>query len=451
VGYTAVRGGLQAIESAAALVDAMPVNSESPVGIEQIERHLQIAVCRVMSEGGLVDPQLAALAIKQAEGDVIEAAFLLRAYRSTLPRLGYSHAVSGREMLVLRRVSSVFRDMPGGQVLGLTRDYTQRLLNFGLLDGAKRNGAGANASALGDPSGAALTLTLSPRERGSEEAVVSKGQRGLGAALSQRDVEWIGAAPETVEGESSERGGNQSSEQDGREVYPNVINFLREEGLMAPAPEGTPEDEPFDVTRTPPVFPMPRSGWLQVLARGEAGSMLMLAYSSMRGWGGTGHGAIAELRYGELPVRISHPVTGRAVTIGHVEACEVHYVAGGFASLQESAAADYQMGYGLVVGRDERKAISMSIIDCSLRFATPGDAMPVANQEFVVSHVDSVESSGFVEHLKLPHYVTFQAGLQRFKQWLASRSLHMSTVRRCTATRTAFSMPFRNARSDARS
>jgi alpha-D-ribose 1-methylphosphonate 5-triphosphate synthase subunit PhnI len=380
MGYTAVRGGLQAIENAAALVDSMPVNSEWPARIEQIERHLQLAVCRVMSEGGLVDSELAALAIKQSEGDVIEAAFLLRAYRSTLPRLGYSHAVSGNEMLVLRRVSSVFRDMPGGQVLGLTRDYTQRLLNFGLLDGATSNGAGAH---LGDGKDA-LTLTLSQTERGLDE--------GDGA-------EEVAAT---------------------RDVYPNVIDFLREEGLMAPASERPPEDEPFDVTRTPPVFPLPRSGWLQVLARGEAGSMLMLAYSSMRGWGGTGHGAIAELRYGELPVRISHPVTSRPVKIGHVEGCEVHYIAGGFASLQESEAADYQMGYGLVVGRDERKAISMSIIDCSLRFAKPGDPSregPVANQEFVVSHVDSVESSGFVEHLKLPHYVTFQAGVQRSRRF----------------------------------
>src|SRR5262249_54471762 len=132
--------------------------------------------------------------------------------------------------------------------------------------------------------------------------------------------------------------------------------------------------------------------------------------------GGTGHGAIAELRAGELPVRISHPITGHAVTIGHVEACEVHYIAGGFASLQDGETADYQLGYGLVARRDERKAISMAIIDCSVRFAKPGETMPVANQEFVVSHVDSVESAGFVEHLKLPHYVTFQASLQRARR-----------------------------------
>jgi alpha-D-ribose 1-methylphosphonate 5-triphosphate synthase subunit PhnI len=356
MGYTAVRGGLEAIESAAELVEEMPVNSDSPVGLDQVRRHMQLAAGRVMAEGGLVDADLAALAIKQAEGDLIEAAFLLRAYRSTLPRLGYSHAMNGNDMLVLRRVSSIFRDIPGGQVLGLTRDYTQRLLNFELT----KNGA--------------------PSANGHDAGGVEPSGQG--------------------EGE-----------------YPLVIDYLREEGLMAPASEPASAEEPFDVTRTPPSFPIPRSGWLQVLARGEAGSMLMLAYSSMRGWGGTGHGAIAELRYGELPVRISHPITGRPVTIGHVDASEVHYVAGGFASLQESETPDYQLGYGLIVGRDERKAISMSIIDCSLRFAKSSDTMPVANQEFVVSHVDSVESSGFVEHLKLPHYVTFQAGVQRARRF----------------------------------
>jgi alpha-D-ribose 1-methylphosphonate 5-triphosphate synthase subunit PhnI len=359
MGYTAVRGGLDAIEQAEALVDSMPLAADEPLKLSQLERHMQIAIARVMAEGGLHDASLGALAIKQAEGDVIEAAFLLRAYRSTLPRLGYSHATGGEEMLVLRRVSSVFRDIPGGQLLGLTRDYTQRLLNFELANDDKR---------------------ASTREE-------DLGQPALKDGATANDE------------------------------YPLVISFLREEGMMSPAPAKSKDEEPFDVTRTPPSFPIPRSGWLQVLARGEAGAMLMLAYSSMRGFGGTGHGAIAELRHGELPVRISHPITGRPVKIGRVEASEVHYIAGGFGSLEDATMADYQMGYGLVAGRDERKAISMSIIDASLRFAKPGETAPIASQEFVVSHVDSVESSGFVEHLKLPHYVTFQAGLQRAKRF----------------------------------
>jgi alpha-D-ribose 1-methylphosphonate 5-triphosphate synthase subunit PhnI len=382
MGYTAVRGGLEAIEHAEALVDQMPVSSVEELGVTQLAKHLQIAIGRVMAEGGLVDPELAALAIKQAEGDVIEAAFLLRAYRSTLPRLGYSRATSGLEMLVTRRISSVFRDIPGGQLLGLTRDYTQRLLNFDL-----RN---PHPNPL--PEGEGIGTTAG---RGEPETSASDSD-----PLSPWGTDGVRAASSALQ----------------EKAYPIVIDYLRDEGLMAPAPAEARNEEPFDVTRTPPSFPIPRSGWLQVLARGEAGAMLMLAYSSMRGYGGTGHGAIAELRAGELPVRISHPATGRPVTIGHVDASEVHYIAGGFSSLQEADVPDYQLGYGLVAGRDERKAISMAIIDCSLRFAKPSDTMPVANQEFVVSHVDSVESSGFVEHLKLPHYVTFQAGLQRSRR-----------------------------------
>ena len=49
-----------------------------------------------MAEGSLYDPELAALAIKQARGDLVEAVFLLRAYRATLPRLGYSRAAGHR-------------------------------------------------------------------------------------------------------------------------------------------------------------------------------------------------------------------------------------------------------------------------------------------------------------------------------------------------------------------
>jgi alpha-D-ribose 1-methylphosphonate 5-triphosphate synthase subunit PhnI len=372
MGYTAVRGGLDAIEHAEALAEAMPLCSEQPLRLDQIGNHLALALARVMAEGGLYDTGLAALAIKQAEGDLLEAAFLVRAYRSTLPRLGYSYAVSGRDLFVLRRISSVFRDIPGGQLLGLTRDYTQRLLNFDL-----------------------------GREDGE---------------LNHRDAEDAEGYVESKAENSASSASLRFQEPDDQ-AFPVVIDFLREEGLLDPEPPVPVDEEPFDITRTPPHVPIPRSGWLQVLARGEAGGMLMLAYSSMRGFGGQGHGALAELRSGELPVRITHPLTGRPVTIGRIPVSEAHYISGGHASIQDAAGADYQLGYGIVLGRDERKAISMAIIDASLRFAEPNDSSPVANQEFVVSHVDSVEASGFVEHLKLPHYVTFQAGVQRSRRF----------------------------------
>jgi alpha-D-ribose 1-methylphosphonate 5-triphosphate synthase subunit PhnI len=37
------------------------------------------------------------------------------------------------------------------------------------------------------------------------------------------------------------------------------------------------------------------------------------------------------------------------------------------------------------------------------------------NQEFVLLHGDCLEMSGFISHLKLPHYVTFQSKLDRVR------------------------------------
>jgi alpha-D-ribose 1-methylphosphonate 5-triphosphate synthase subunit PhnI len=36
----------------------------------------------------------------------------------------------------------------------------------------------------------------------------------------------------------------------------------------------------------------------------------------------------------------------------------------------------------------------------------------VQDQEFALPHSDNLEASGFVQHLKLPHYVTFESELQ---------------------------------------
>ena len=105
------------------------------LSLAQIEGQLGRSVDRAMGEGSLYDRELAALAVKQAQGDLIEAAFLLRAYRTTLPRFAHSLPVDTAAMQIRRRISAVFKDLPGGQVLGPTYDYTHRLLDFGLADG----------------------------------------------------------------------------------------------------------------------------------------------------------------------------------------------------------------------------------------------------------------------------------------------------------------------------
>jgi alpha-D-ribose 1-methylphosphonate 5-triphosphate synthase subunit PhnI len=347
MGYSSVRGGLDAIEHAEGLIAGSVTSTEHEIDIAQVPNHLTLLMDQVMGEGGVYDPELGALAVKQAEGDPLEAGFLLRAYRTTLPRLGYSVPTSGRDLRVLRRISSAFRDIPGGQLLGKTRDYTQRLIDFGLRSRSVK------------------PPPLPPPSRNGTHA----------------DAE-----------------------------FPLVIDVLRREGYMSPAPAAPIEDEPFDVTRDPLRFPAPRSARLQVLARGETGAMLSLAYAGMRGYGGA-HGYIGELRHGDLPVVISHPVTGRQARIGWVPVTECYQVVGGHATKQDER-PDYEMGYGIVVGRNERKAISMSIIDGSLKKEHKSN-QAIEDEEYVLHHIDAVEAMGFVEHLKLPHYVDFQASLQR--------------------------------------
>ena len=130
--YVAVKGGERAIGNAHAWLaeERRGAPDIAELGVAQIREQLGLAVNRVMAEGSLYDPDLAALAIKQARGDLIEAVFLIRAYRTTLPRLGASRPVETGAMRCDRRISATFKDLPGGQVLGPTFDYTHRLLDF---------------------------------------------------------------------------------------------------------------------------------------------------------------------------------------------------------------------------------------------------------------------------------------------------------------------------------
>ena len=124
--YVAVKGGEKAISAAHELLrrEGRRDPSVPDLGIEQLIGQLRLAVDRVMAEGSLYDRDLAALAIKQAQGDLLEAVFLVRAYRTTLPRFGSSLAVDTSAMRVLRRISATWKDLPGGQILGATFDYT---------------------------------------------------------------------------------------------------------------------------------------------------------------------------------------------------------------------------------------------------------------------------------------------------------------------------------------
>ncbi len=350
--YVAVKGGEAAIRNAHRLLaDRRRGDRDVPaLRLDQIVEQLALGVDRVMAEGSLYDRELAALAIVQSRGDLIEAIFLVRAYRTTLPRFGYTRPVDTAAMLTERRISATYKDLPGGQLLGPTFDYTHRLLDPELAAG------------------------------GAVEAPVRR------AANDER--------------------------------MPRVSEILAGEGLIEPDGELPVDREVADITREPLEFPMERDARLQALARGDEGFLLALGYSTQRGYGRT-HPFVGEIRIGEVELELDVPELPFAVPLGRVRVTECQMVN----QFKGSAKAPPQFtrGYGLVFGQSERKAMAMSLCDRALRAREFGEDVvaPAQDEEFVVSHLDNVQSTGFVEHLKLPHYVDFQAELDLVRRMRA--------------------------------
>jgi len=346
--YVAVKGGEQAIDNAHRLLakKRRGDTSVAELGVEQIRQQLPLAVARVMSEGSLYDEELAALAIKQAAGDLVEAIFLLRAYRTTLPRFSPSVPIDTQNMQLSRRLSATFKDVPGGQLLGPTFDYTHRLLDFALL-------------AEGEYPGPQVTPNAS------------------------------------------------------LEPCPRVLGLLAQEGLIKT--EADNGESVADITRDPLELPASRAERLQALARGDEGFLLALGYSTQRGYG-RNHPFAGEIRIGEVEVWIDPEELGFPINLGSIEVTECEMVNQFVGSATELA--QFTRGYGLAFGHAERKAMGMALVDRALRADEYNEEVvsPAQQEEFVLMHCDNVEAAGFVSHLKLPHYVDFQAELELIRK-----------------------------------
>lgn len=348
--YVAVKGGEEAIANAHKLLSEKRRGDRAVTELEisQIKEQLGLSVDRVMTEGSLYDHELAAIAIKQAQGDLVEAIFLLRAYRTTLPRFGFSEPIETARMEIQRRISSSFKDIPGGQVLGPTYDYTHRLIDFAL--GVPENGNPGTC-----------------RGEVADEAI-------------QKDI-------------------------------PRVTDLLAAEGLLNDEAADDKKRPVADLTRDPMELPAERDVCLQNLARGDEGFILSLAYSLLRGFGSSGHPFLGEIRFGEVTVEFVPEELGFSIEIGEIPVTECIM----FNSFMGSVDTPPRFieGYGLTFGHCERKAIAMAIVDYALRSRELGEKFeyPAQSEEFVLFHSDNVQASGFVEHLKLPHYVDFQAEL----------------------------------------
>ena len=342
--YVAVKGGERAIENAHTLLaharrgdPAVPEITAAQVG-----EQLTLAVDRVMTEGSLYDRPLAALAVKQARGDLVEAAFLVRAFRTTLPRFGASDPVDTAAMAVRRRVSATYKDIPGGQVLGPTFDYTHRLIDFLIEAGAP---------------------VPEPKRAPADETPM-----------------------------------------------PRVTDLIAEDDLIERNPLPEPDAPVGDLTREPLDFPAARDLRLQNLARGDEGFLLALGYSTQRGFGRT-HPFAGEIRLGEVELEFFAEEVGFAVPLGDLTLTECQMVTQFKGSGSE--APRFTRGYGLAFGHCERKTMAMALVDRSLRARELGEEVtaPAQDEEFMLMHSDNVQATGFVEHLKLPHYVDFQAEL----------------------------------------
>ncbi|WOP18803.1 carbon-phosphorus lyase complex subunit PhnI [Raineyella sp. LH-20] len=362
--YVAVKGGEQAIANAHALLAKRGRGEETTPRLtpEQVRDQLGVLVARVMTEGSLYDPDLAARAIVQSQGDALEAITLMRTYRTTLPRLGTTVALDTAGLPSERRVSATFKDIPGGQQLGATFDYTHRLLT---------------------------------------DQDVSDGPTDVPPVPTDDEP----AAP-----------------------MPRVTDLLGATAMIEPAVDHPADEdpEPADLTREPTVFPMSRAERMQAIARGDEGFLLGIGYSTLRGYGST-HPFVGEVRVGEVEVEMVVPEFGHAVCLGRIEVTECQMVTQFVGSATE--APRFTRGYGLAFGRSERKAMSMSLVDRALRWEELGErkVAPAQDEEFVVEHADNVQATGFVEHLKLPHYVDFQAELALI------RSMHADLGARAAA------------------
>ena len=371
--YVAVKGGEKAIASAHALLgkERRGAPAVPELRLDQISSQLKLAVDRVMAEASLYCPELAALAVKQACGDIQEAVFLLRAYRTTLPRFGVSIPVDTTGMRISRRISATWKDLPGGQILGSTFDYTHRLLDRRLMHAG-------NVPAAEEPL--------------DSEPVVLKN-------------------------------------------LPRALQSLNQEELLEPAPSiSAKENFCPDLTRQPLELPADkaedRSIRLQALARADEGFLLGMAYSTQRGFGAV-HPFTGELRRGFVELAMTPEELDFPIVIGEIEMTECDTVSRYTGTALPPC---FTRGYGLVFGNNERKAISMSIVDRALRAAELNEPIsgPAQDTEFVLLHGDNVDASGFVQHIKLPHYVDFQAELSLIRQLRSAKRPEADEKNSCT-------------------
>lgn len=361
MGYVSVKGGTIAINESINRLKYERIKGKTILDVNEITNGMRGLIDQIMSESSVYSEELAALSIKQSEGNIEECVFLLRAYRSTLPRKHYSRITETKNMAVERRISASFKDILGGQILGSSYDYTHRLLDFNMIDETKE------------------------------------------------DIEkWLSDYEKITSENDDEANLNE---------LPKVVDYLRNQGLLKD--QRVCDDIPKDITKESLEFPTSRGERLQSLTRGQTGAVTSLAYSALRGCGIT-HPTVGELRVGNIKITIEDPISESLdreddYYIGEIKVTEVETFVPVISEEKDgNSKINFELGYGICYGQNETKAIAMSILDYCLE--NPDKKFPTGDEEFVLLSIDSVESTGFMSHLKLPHYVTFQSELDSVRK-----------------------------------
>lgn len=344
MGYTTVLDRSGAVGAAALLAESQSARTGGGFAAG-------LLIDQVMAEAGVVEPAVARLALDQADGDLARAVSLIRAWSAVLPRHAPSRA-GWDELVCRRRITPGYAGPPGGQYLGASRDYAQRLLDLSPLS------PGA----------------VAPEEPEAAEEPVANGHQAPAA-------------------------------------FPRATRGIEREGLVA-APR--PVARAHDVTRAA-AHGYDRGALLQILSRAETGALVALGYTGIRG-NGRQDPTLLELRSGTLPVRMRRP-GGGTFTVGSVPAVLVEM--GGYRLHGGDVDAALTIGVGATPGRLERRAIAAGVLDAGCARAAldpPERREPCEDAEFLAIALDGQEASGFVEHLKLPHHVTFTSELDRIRQ-----------------------------------
>ncbi|MFE3280711.1 carbon-phosphorus lyase complex subunit PhnI [Nocardia sp. NPDC059239] len=364
--------GLDAIEAATRLVARRHDHDPSqPLGLDQVKGRLRLMVDQVMSEGGLWDEDTAARAFGQAEGDSVEAAHLVRTYRLSLPQLATTAVTDVAELVPLRRIVPVYRTPPGRQILGQTRDYLPRLLR-------------TNETAASDedhdhrrPDDMLATPPAAPGPRACDTS----------------------AGP-----------------------WPERIHELLEARDLVVSRSAPGDPDPVDVASEPRILDQDRSARLYLLARAETAALVLHWYTHLLNEGQMspavgGHG---EVRVGRLPVRVPNPLTGGCAEVGEVRVTEAEAIEN--LDRHDEDTTRFDVGYGLCFGQNERKALAISNLDIILE----RDRGRSEFEQLVLRTADGMDANGLLEHVKLPHYVTFRAAVDT-KAELRARNPHTDT------------------------